>query len=285
MSARSPKSRIRKQNLSLLLWNLVGHLIPFNLCINHIPSWWLQASSLKALSIWNSHLWGISVEINKWTKHKKMNAFSRYETVHCMFFIMFCILFDDSDDQRSCFLSACWNICLIGITAEMQSLRAIFAANEFEIDLQFSAKFKEASFKNWKVLEIFFCVFEDAIQKSQVRILTLFISDSQIYILERQGRIQCSEISFSKQLDGSSSLSRNVGFWVLCWMQQWFFLRITKSFPFLHKGKDSVLQTQKKTQNIRLLSIRELWEVKSSCSLPLSCSSFTPMIRYIHFWR
>ena len=163
-----------------------------------------------------------------------MNAFSRYETVHCMFFIMFCILFDDSDDQRSCFLSACWNICLIGITAEMQSLRAIFAVNEFEIDLQFSAKFKEASFKNWKVLEIFFCVFEDAIQKSQVRILTLFISDSKIYILERQGRIQCSEISFSKQLDGSSSLSRNVGFWVLCWMQQWFFLRITKSFTFLH---------------------------------------------------
>ena len=178
----------------------MGHLIPFNLCINHIPSWWLQASSLKALSIWNSHLWGISVEINKWTKHKKMNAFSRYETVHCMFFIMFCILFDDSDDQRSCFLSACWNICLIGITAEMQSLRAIFAANEFEIDLQFSAKFKEASFKNWKVLEIFFCVFEDAIQKSQVRILTLFISDSQIYILERQGRIQCSEIYFENSL-------------------------------------------------------------------------------------
>ena len=38
----------------------------------------------------------------------------------------------------------------------------------------------------------------------------------------------------------------------------------------------------KKTQNIRLLSIRELWEVKSSCSPHLSCSSFTPMIRYIY---
>ena len=41
----------------------------------------------------------------------------------------------------------------------------------------------------------------------------------------------------------------------------------------------------KKTQNNRLLSIRELWEVKSSCSPHLSSSSFTPMIRYIHFWQ
>ena len=25
----------------LLLWNLVGHLFPFDLCINHTPGWWL----------------------------------------------------------------------------------------------------------------------------------------------------------------------------------------------------------------------------------------------------
>ena len=88
---------------------------------------------------------------------------------------MFSILSDDNDDQRTCFLSACWNRCLRGIKLGMQSLRAIFGVNEFEIDLQFSAKFNEASFKDWKVLKIFFCVFEDAIEKLQVGIPTPFI--------------------------------------------------------------------------------------------------------------
>ena len=134
---------------------------------------------------------------------------------------MFCILTDD-DDQRTCFLSACWNRCLIGIKLGMQSLRAIFGVNEFEIDLQFSAKFNEASFKNWKVLEIFFCVLKDAIQISWVRNWTPLSLrfKARFHFLERQGRIQFHEIWFAKQLDCSSSSARNVWFWVLCWMQQ-----------------------------------------------------------------
>jgi len=94
----------------------------------------------------------------------------------------------------------------------------------------FLQKFNEASFKDWKVLKIFFCVFEDAIEKITSE------NSNTFYILERQGRIQCSEIWFAKQLDGSSS-ARNVGSWALCWMQQWFFLRITKSFTLCIRGR------------------------------------------------
>ena len=50
--SKIPEIKDQKTKPFLLLWNLVGHLIPFILCINYIPGWW---SSLITLSIWNSH--------------------------------------------------------------------------------------------------------------------------------------------------------------------------------------------------------------------------------------
>ena len=39
--SKIPEIKDQKTKPFLLLWNLVGHPFPFDLCINHTPGWWL----------------------------------------------------------------------------------------------------------------------------------------------------------------------------------------------------------------------------------------------------